>query len=169
MDHACRSAGRRHHERGIRRWSSRTAERLGSHPMQRVQLLALAIGAGLMAVLLRIAMGRLPRWLRFALVAGLVLIGFGGGLFAYRYVTRPTTLTVAAGSLGGDAPRYISAIAARLASSGAPVRLKVLPRPRRWTPLTRFPPDRRIWQSHARISAIYPPQRPCLSSRMWSS
>ncbi len=37
-------------------------------------------------------------------------------------------LTVAAGSLGGDAPQFMSAIAARLASSGAPVRLKVLPK-----------------------------------------
>ncbi len=58
--------------------------------MQRAQWLAIAIGAGLTAVLLKIATGRLPRWLRVGLVAGLVLLGCGGGLFAYRYATRPT-------------------------------------------------------------------------------
>lgn len=85
-----------------------------------------AIGAGLMAVVVAIATGRLPRWLRVMLVVGLVVLAGGGGLYAYRYLTHPTMLTVAAGSLDGDAPQLMSAIAARLASTGAPVRLKVV-------------------------------------------
>jgi len=68
----------------------------------------------------------LPRWLRVVLVLGLLVLASGGGLYAYRYVSRPTTLTVAAGSFDGDAPQLMSTIAARLASTNAPVRLKVL-------------------------------------------
>ena len=68
----------------------------------------------------------LPRWLRVVLVLGLLVLASGGGLYAYRYVSRPTTLTVAAGSFDGDAPQLMSTIAARLAATNAPVRLKVL-------------------------------------------
>lgn len=94
--------------------------------MQREQLQTIAIGAGLVAVIVAIATGRLPRWLRVTLVLGLAILAAGGGLYAYRYYTHPTTLTVAAGSLDGDAPRLMSAIATRLASTSAPVRLKVI-------------------------------------------
>jgi TRAP-type uncharacterized transport system substrate-binding protein len=94
--------------------------------MQRAQWQALAIGAGLVAVIVAIATGRLPRWLRVALVLGILALACGGGLYAYRYATHPTTLTVTAGSFDGDAVQLMSAIAARLASTGASVRLKVL-------------------------------------------
>ena len=50
-------------------------------------------------------------------------------VFCFRYTTHPATLTVAAGSLDGDAPRLMSAIAARLAATGSPVRLKVVAKP----------------------------------------
>ena len=73
---------------------------------QRRQWQIFVIGAAFMAVIVAIASGRLPRWL--------------------RYATHATTLTIAAGSLDGDAPKLISAIATRLASTGAPVHLKVL-------------------------------------------
>ena len=44
----------------------------------------------------------MPSWLRIVLVAGLVVLVTGTGLFAYRWYYRPTTLTIAVGSLDGD-------------------------------------------------------------------
>ena len=39
---------------------------------------------------------KLPLWLRFVLLVGVVGIVSGAGLLAYRYWTRPVTLSVAA-------------------------------------------------------------------------
>ena len=89
--------------------------------MERNQYQQLVIGAGLIAALMAIMSGRLPRWLRVLLVVGLVGLGSGAGLYAYRYVSNPTVLTVAAGSLDGDVPRLMSAIATRMAANGSPV------------------------------------------------
>jgi len=36
------------------------------------------------------------------LLAGIVAISSGASLFVYRYFTRPVTLTVAVGSIGGE-------------------------------------------------------------------
>jgi TRAP transporter TAXI family solute receptor len=94
--------------------------------MERNQYQQLVIGAGLIAALMAIMSGRLPRWLRVLLVVGLVGLGSGAGLYAYRYVSNPTVLTVAAGSLDGDVPRLMSAIATRMAANGSPVKLKVV-------------------------------------------
>lgn len=94
--------------------------------MQQEQLQTIAVGAGLTAVVVAILSGRLPRWLRILLVLGLAILAAGGGLYAYRYATHPTTLTLAAGSGDGEAVRLMSAIAARLAATGAPVRLQVV-------------------------------------------
>jgi len=68
---------------------------------------------------------RMPPWLRMVLVAGAVVLLTGASLFAYRWFTRPTTLTIAVGSLDGEAGRIVSAIASRFAATGAPVRLTV--------------------------------------------
>ena len=94
--------------------------------MEREQLQTMAFGAGLMAVIIAIARGELPRWLRITLVLGLLVLAGGGGFYGYRYYTYPTTLTVAAGSIDGAAPQLMSAIATRLVATGAPVRLKVI-------------------------------------------
>lgn len=94
--------------------------------MQRSQWQIVALGAALTAVAAAVATGQMPRWLRVILVLGLVILAGGFGLYAYRYATQPTTLRVAVGSLDGDAPQLLTAIANRLASTGAPVRLKVL-------------------------------------------
>jgi len=94
--------------------------------MEREQYQQVAIAAGALAVLVALASGRLPRWLRVVLVLSLVIMATGAGFFAYRYVTQPTTLTIATGSLDGDVTRALSAIAARMASTNAPVRLKVV-------------------------------------------
>src|SRR5215467_3459046 len=69
---------------------------------------------------------RLPQWLRVALVGLLVVLATGGGLLAYRYLTLPKTLTVAAGSIDAEAVRIMSAIASRLTAINSPIRLKVV-------------------------------------------
>jgi TRAP-type uncharacterized transport system substrate-binding protein len=94
--------------------------------MQREELQTAAVSAGFAAVLVAIFTGRLPRWLRIVLVAGLVALACGAALFGYRHSTQPTTLTVVVGSLDGSASQLMSALAAQLASTGAPVRLKVV-------------------------------------------
>ena len=97
--------------------------------MDREQYQQIAVGAAGLGIIAALATGRLPRWLRVTLVLGLVLIAAGAGFLAYRYNTQPTTLTVAAGSLDGDAPRLMSAIAVRMAAANSPVRLKVVTKP----------------------------------------
>ena len=71
----------------------------------------------------------MPAWLRFALVAGIVVLVAGASLFAWRWYVRPTTLTIAVGSLDGEASRLVSALASKLAQQKAPVRLSVVETP----------------------------------------
>lgn len=68
----------------------------------------------------------MSRATRVVLVLGVLAILAGASLYAYRYFSKPTTLTIAVGSLDGEGQKLISAIAARMASSKAPVRLNVL-------------------------------------------
>lgn len=67
-----------------------------------------------------------PFWLRLVLLAGATMLIAGIGLFGYRYYRHPVTLTVAVGSIDGEAAKVLSAIAGRLVSTDAPVRLKVI-------------------------------------------
>jgi TRAP-type uncharacterized transport system substrate-binding protein len=67
-----------------------------------------------------------PLWLRFVLLAGVLVLAIGASLFGYRYYTRPVTLTVAVGSIDGEAAKAMSTIASRLVSTNASVRLKVI-------------------------------------------
>ena len=69
---------------------------------------------------------KMPLWLRFFLLIGVVVFAAGAGLLAYRYHTRPAILTVAAGSIDGEAARVMSAMAGELVSTNAPVRLKII-------------------------------------------
>src|SRR5258707_638217 len=69
---------------------------------------------------------KLPLWLRLVLIVGVALLAAGAGLFGYRYFTRPVTLTVAVGSIDGEAAKAMSAIASEFVSTNAPVRLKVI-------------------------------------------
>jgi TRAP transporter TAXI family solute receptor len=85
-----------------------------------------AAGAGFLALLAAVATRQAPRWVRVTLVFGLLAVACGAGIYAYRYSKQPTMLTVAAGSLDGDAPKLMEAIAARLAATNASVRLKVI-------------------------------------------
>jgi TRAP-type uncharacterized transport system substrate-binding protein len=68
----------------------------------------------------------LPLWVRAVLLAGVVFLIAGIGLLSYRLYTQPTTLSVAVGSLDGEAKQAASLIAGRLASVNSPVRLKVV-------------------------------------------
>ena len=68
----------------------------------------------------------LPRWLRVVVVTTLIVFAGGVGLYGYRHLTAPVTLTVAVGSFDGDAARIMSAIGSQLASTNSPIRLKVL-------------------------------------------
>ncbi len=69
---------------------------------------------------------KLPLWVRAVLLAGVVCIVAGAGLIGYRFYRQPVTLTVAVGSLDGEAKKVASLIAGRLATTGSPVRLKVV-------------------------------------------
>lgn len=69
---------------------------------------------------------KLPFWLRIVVLVAAICMVAGAGLLTYRYFTRPTTLTVAAGSLDGEAVQALTAIASRFAETNAPVRLKVI-------------------------------------------
>jgi TRAP-type uncharacterized transport system substrate-binding protein len=74
----------------------------------------------------RIGRATLPIWARIAVVAVLVVLATGASLLAYRWYVRPVTLSIAVGSLDGEAPRIVSALASRLVVINAPVRLKVV-------------------------------------------
>jgi TRAP-type uncharacterized transport system substrate-binding protein len=69
---------------------------------------------------------KLPLWLRAFLVVVAFILAGAVGLFGYRYYTHPTTLTVAVGSIDGEAAKAMSAIASQLVSIDAPVRFKVV-------------------------------------------
>ena len=62
------------------------------------------------------------RWLRVALVLSATILAVAIGLFTYRFVTAPRTVTVAVGSFDGDIARLMTGIAGRMASSNSPVR-----------------------------------------------
>ena len=67
----------------------------------------------------------LPFWVRAVLLAGVLCIIAGAGLISYRFYMRPKTLTIAVGSLDGEAKQVASLVASRLATTDAPIRLKV--------------------------------------------
>jgi TRAP-type uncharacterized transport system substrate-binding protein len=69
---------------------------------------------------------KLPLWLRVLLVVVALILAAAAGLFGYSYYTHPTTLTVAVGSIDGEAANAMSAIASHLVSINAPVRFKVI-------------------------------------------
>lgn len=94
--------------------------------MDREQAGKLAFAAAVVAVIAALLSGRLPRWLRGVLVAALVLLIAGAGAYGYRRFAAPVTLTVAAGSIDGDAQRYVAALAAHMATTGSRVRLRLV-------------------------------------------
>ena len=69
---------------------------------------------------------RMPLWLRVVSLVGVVVLVTGAGLYAYRYYVRPVTLTLAVGSVDGEAAKAMSAIASELVSINASVRLNII-------------------------------------------
>lgn len=69
---------------------------------------------------------RMPFWLRAVSLLGVMIFCFAAGLLGYRWYNRPVTLTVAVGSVDGEAARAMSEMANQLASDGASVRFKVI-------------------------------------------
>lgn len=69
---------------------------------------------------------RLPAWVRITVVAGIAILIAGAGLFAWRWFSKATTLTVAVGSVDGEASRLVTAIASKLVQSNAPVRFNLI-------------------------------------------
>lgn len=69
---------------------------------------------------------KMPFWLRIVSLLGVVLLCTAAGLYGYRWYNRPVTLTLAVGSIDGEAAGAMSAMAAQLTEDGAPVRLKVI-------------------------------------------
>ena len=66
------------------------------------------------------------RWVRVALVLSVTILAVAVGLFTYRFVTTPKTVTVAVGSFDGDIAKLMTGIAGRMASSNSSVRLKIV-------------------------------------------
>ena len=69
----------------------------------------------------------LPLWARVVLLTGVVGIALGAGLVAYRYYSKPVTLSLAVGSFDGEASKVASIIAGRLDAAKSPVRVTVVP------------------------------------------
>jgi hypothetical protein len=69
---------------------------------------------------------KMPFWLRVVSLLGVVLLCTAAGLYGYRWYSRPVTLTLAVGSIDGEAAKVMSAIAAQFTEDGEPVRLKVI-------------------------------------------
>jgi TRAP-type uncharacterized transport system substrate-binding protein len=69
---------------------------------------------------------RMPLWLRVVSLIGVIILGTGAGLLAYRWYAHPATLTLAVGSIDGEGAKAMSALASQLVSDGASVRLKVI-------------------------------------------
>jgi TRAP-type uncharacterized transport system substrate-binding protein len=69
---------------------------------------------------------RMPFWLRVLSLVGVVIFCTAAGLYGYRWYNRPVTLSVAVGSIDGEAAKAMQEIASQLTSDGAPVRLKII-------------------------------------------
>jgi TRAP-type uncharacterized transport system substrate-binding protein len=67
----------------------------------------------------------LPIWVRAVLLVGVIFLIAGAGLISYRLYQRPTTLTVAVGTLDGEARQAASLIAGHFATVDSPIRLKI--------------------------------------------
>ena len=93
--------------------------------MRSLSVLKVVVVGAVATALLQIAKGRLPWWLRVGLVTVAATVAAAACFSMYHHWTQPTTLTIAAGSIDGDAVRLMSAIAMRM-NAGGSVRVKVL-------------------------------------------
>ena len=93
----------------------------------------------------------LPFWSRVALFAGVGLVALGAGFSIYRYATKSTVLTVAVGSLDGQATQAALALGGHLAAADSGFRFEADQRPLTWqTPPANLPTARPILPSSGR-------------------
>ena len=112
---------------------------------------------------------KLPLSLRLVLIAGVAILAAGAGLFGYRYYTRPVTLTVAVGSIDGEAAKAMSAIAGELVSTTRRCGSTVIDTGTALAAAkTLSPRARLISPSFAAMSAICRKRKPSSSSAIWS-
>lgn len=69
---------------------------------------------------------RMPRWLRVSVVLMFLALSGVVGYVVYDYTTRPKTLSIAVGSVDGDAVRLLSTLSTRMAATNSPVQLRVV-------------------------------------------
>ena len=69
----------------------------------------------------------LPLWARVTLLVGLIGVALGAGFVAYRYYSKPVTLSLAVGSFDGEATKVASIIAGRLDAGKSAVRIDIVP------------------------------------------
>src|SRR5205814_155181 len=122
MSRQARFAGRRFHLAGPKMHRAANQPCFNSAETSAMQRRLSAGASGVTDMMSK----KLPLWLRFLLLIGVGFFAAGAGFFAYRYYTRPVTLTVAVGSIDGEAAKAMSALASEFVSTNAPVRLKVI-------------------------------------------
>src|SRR3954469_12330489 len=69
----------------------------------------------------------LPFWARVTLVAGLIGAALGASVVAYRYYSKPVTLSLAVGSFDGEATKVATIMAGRLDAAKSAVRINIVP------------------------------------------
>ncbi len=69
----------------------------------------------------------LPFWARAVLLMGLVGVALGASLIAYRYYSKPVTLSLAVGSFDGEATKVATIMAGRLDAAKSAVRIDIVP------------------------------------------
>ena len=69
----------------------------------------------------------LPFWARATLLVGLISVALGAGFVAYRYYSKPVTLSLAVGSFDGEAAKIAAIIAGRLDAGKSGVRIDIVP------------------------------------------
>jgi ABC-type nitrate/sulfonate/bicarbonate transport system substrate-binding protein len=69
----------------------------------------------------------LPFWARVTLLAGLIGAALAASAVAYRYYSKPATLSLAVGSFDGEATKVASIMAGRLDAAKSAVRINIVP------------------------------------------
>jgi len=69
----------------------------------------------------------MTRWFNWLIVVAVTAVAIGIGIFAFRYISRPTVLSIAVGPRDGEDFHLVSAIARWLATNNSVVQLHIVP------------------------------------------